>query len=869
MRLFRKHGDGELDEELRFHVEKQIEANIAAGMSADEARRQALSLFGGVEAVKEECRDARPARLLADLLRDLRYSLRQLRRSPGFTAVAVITLALGIAATTAVFSIVNAFLIRPLPFDRPDQLVHIWQTDRQQGAEEERVSAPNFRDWTEQNKIFSSLGAYYYQERNITRRQEQASRVQIGVVTPNLPATLGIPPLLGRNFTEEDGTPGHNRVVLLSYNYWNRYLGGERNTLGRSILLDGVSYTIVGVMPPQFVFPMKATQLWTPLVLQAEGQKRAHGGLLVVGRLRPGATRQSAQAEMQAIAERQQRLYPEENRGLGVRVVPLRSALLFFYDAFRLASLLLLVAVGFVLLIVCANVGNLLLARGLARTREFAVRASLGASRVRLVRQLLAEALLLSMIGGTAGLLGVAALSRLLSAAFPEDLYRAGEISVDGWVVAFALAASVLAAFLFGLAPALQTTRPNLASAAREDDPRGAIPARRLRSALVIWQVALAMVLLAGSALALRSFLHLQDVKLGFSPRNVLTMELVLPESKYPGAKERNAFEHALLDRVAALPGVESAATVYPLPLNFESMQKQFAIDGPPLATDERLYAGASWVSPDYFAAMQTPIVKGGALTRRDDASARPAVVINQAMADRFWPAGDAVGKEIRVEGPGGVMRAARIAGIASNSKGFLLNEAAKPHIYVGQEQEPTRRKFLVVRCGGTPAAFAPALRAAVGAVDGDLPVTNVRSMDRVVAESSSLWAIPSALLGLLGLAALLLAAMGIYGVVSYTVRERTREIGIRVALGAERRDVIRLVLRQAVPLLALGACAGLAGAFVVTRSMVSFLYAVSPADPLSFTVVTLVLAGTGLLASYFPARRASRADPMRALRGE
>jgi putative ABC transport system permease protein len=795
-------------------------------------------------------------------------------KNPVFTVVIVFTLALGIGANTAVFSVVNAYLLRPLPFAEPEELVHIWQTDSavSEWGARLRVSVPNFADWREQNTNFEQLGGYYYGSRNVTTAEEPL-QVQIGYVTPSMIPLLGVEPVLGRTFLPEDGEPGRNQVVILSHSYWRRYFSGDRNILGQHVVLDGDRYEVIGVMPATFIFPLKATQMWAPLVLSPQQERRdTSGPLLVVGRLRPETKLEQAQAQMSAIAQRLEKEYPEANKGRGARLVPLREALLFFYDEIRLMFFTLSLAVGFVLLIICANVGNLLLARATGRAREVAVRAALGASRLRLVRQFLTESLLLAFLGGAGGVVLALWATSLLNPHLPEDLYRVGRLTLDTRVLWFTLGVSLLSTLFFGLAPALQLTRPNLAEALKEGDRggHGGRHSRRLRSLLVVVEISLATVLLAGSGLMIQTFLRLQTVDPGFNPENVLTLELILPRSAYPTDAEQNLFYDEVLRRVKSLPGVKSAGAVYPLPLNFESLGVSFAVEGYDRATsDQKLSASKFWVTPGYFEAMQIPFLRGRAFGDQDNADGPDVAIVNRRLAGRFWSGAESIGAQMRLEPGTPDERLVRVVGVVGDSKHFLLNEEAAALVYVPQQQDSTRRRFLSLRTVGDPLDQVSAVRSEIWAVDQKLPITAVRSMNQVLSESLAMWASPAALLGVLGVGALVLAAMGIYGVLAYSVSERTHEMGVRMALGAQSRDVVWLVLRHGALLAGAGIGVGLALAFALTHFLQSLLFGVGALDPLTFVGIPLLLAAVVLLACYLPARRATKVDPMVVLRYE
>ncbi len=661
--------------------------------------------------------------------------------------------------------------------------------------------------------------------------------------------------------------------MVLSEAFRQRYFAGRDDVLGETVILDDVRYMVIGVMPPEFVFPLRAAQVWTPLALDEwESRRKMSGPLMVVGRLAPDTSMNEAQAEMATVAARLAMAYPDENVGKGARIVPLREALVFFYDLLRLTFTTLFLAVGFVLLIVCANVGNLLLARATGRHREIAIRTALGSGRGRLIRQLLTESAVLGLIGGAAGGLLAYWLVGILGPTIPEDLYRVGAIVVDGRALAFTVGVSLLAAVFFGLAPALQTTKPNLAEALKDAErgSSGGTGSRRLRSILVVSEVALAMALLTTSGLLLQSFYRMQSVDTGFNPDGVLTMEVILPESKYPSGQEENLFYESVMERVRMLPGVDSTATVYPLPLNFESHGLDFEIEGrPPAEPREKLVANNFRVSTGYFDTMEISLMRGRTFTPQDNGGASPVVIINQRMVERFWPDEDSLGRRIRLDPGTEEDRLVTIVGVVENSKHFLMNEDPAALDYLPQLQDASRRRFFVTRTAGDPLSLVSSVRREIHAADSNLPITAVRSMNQVIRESMGPWSGGTAGVGVLGVGALLLAAMGIYGVISYSVGQRVHELGIRIALGAGSGDIQKLVLKQGLRLTASGVAIGLAAAAGLAQLMQSLLYGVGTLDPLTFLGTPILLIGVAALASYLPARRATRVDPMTVLRYE
>ena len=807
--------------------------------------------------------------------KDLRHAVRLLRRDSGFAFVAVLTLAAGIATVTVVFSLADAYLFRPLPFDAPERLVHVWTTDPREG-DSVRMSPADFRDLRREARSLEDVGGYYYTGMALGRDDGggsddgRARSVNVVLLTPNLFPVLGVEPLLGRTPSPEESTEGRNHVVVVSYRFWQRELGGSEAALGAPVVLDGVEHTVVGVMPPEFVFPFERAQVWAPAVLAPPDESRELRGaaLLVVGRLAPGADLGTAQTEVSGIMERLADSYPETNAGRGARVVPLREALLFFYDMVRTTFGVLLAAVLFVLLIICTNIGNLLLARASGRVREVAVRAALGAGRSRLVRQMLTESLLLALVGGLAGIGLAALLLGALEGAMPPDLYRVGSVGLGGRALLFALAATAGSALVFGLLPALQATGRDLVTALKNGGRSGAAGGagtRRLRNALVVGQVAVAMLLLAGAGLTVRSFQELRTVQLGFEPAGLLTLETSLPSSEYPDGAARNRFYDRTLERIAALPGVESVAQIQPLPLNFESYGTSFEVEGgEPLASGERPYANYFKVSPGALGTLGIPVLRGRDFAASDDAGARPVALINRTLAERHFPGQDPVGRQITVD-----ETSRTVIGVVGDTKTFLISEDPAQVIYLPQLQTPTARRFTLVRTAGDPLVLAKGVRGAFQELSPTLPVTGTRTMERVVEESLGPWLAGTAGLTIIGLGALLLASLGIYGVIAYSVRRRRREIGVRIALGAGRGAVLRLILREGVGLTALGTALGLTGALGLGRVLRAVLFGVGSFDPLTFLGAPLVLALVALLATYLPARAAARVDAMETLRSE
>jgi putative ABC transport system permease protein len=806
---------------------------------------------------------------MESLLNDFRYAARSIIKRPGFAAIAVITLALGIGANSAIFSTIHALLINPLPFPEQDRVVAIWDKNPSRGLEHNEVAMANYLDWRAQNQSFEHLALERWWSTNLTAG-ETPERVQGFLVTANFLDVLGVTPIKGRNFLEEENQPGKDAVAIITNSVWQRRFGSDPNIVNKTITTNGVVRTVVGVLPEDFNYP-KGAEVYAPIALTPELMKsRGSHSYYVIGKLKPGVSLNNAQAEMDTITARLAAQYPNTNVGLGANVYPIVADTVRIYST---ALWVMMGAVGFVLLIACANVANLMLARATGRQKEIALRAALGASRWRIVRQLLVESLIIALIGGGAGVLvgywGV----DLLKASNPGEAakYAPGwkNLGINLPVLWFTLGLSLLSGVLFGLAPAWQVSKPDLNDALKEGGRHSASGSRRLRSLLVISEVALSLVLLIGAGLLFRSFLALLNTNPGFNPEGVLTMNLNLPFAKYKEENQRAAFYSDLVQRVKGLPGVQSAAIVNYIPLGGSNSSDAFLVEGQPEPTAGNENIGRYRVcSPDYFQAMGISILKGRGFTDQDKAGAKPVIIVNETLARRYWPNGDALGKRMRFEGPLDKAPWIEVVGIAQDVK-HELNSPITPDFYLPHAQDAWNAMVLVARTTAAPGSMAGSIRQQVLAIDKDQPVFDVHTMTEVRAISVTLYTFGFAMMGIFAVVALVLASIGIYGVMAFAVTQRTQEIGIRMALGARAFDVLKLVVTNGMSLAVIGAIAGLAGAFGITRLMASLLFNVSPTDLVTFALVTVGLLLVALIACYIPARRATKVDPLVALRYE
>lgn len=812
------------------------------------------------------------------VLHDLRYGVRILLKNYGFTTVAVTTLALGIGANCAIFTVINSVLLKPLAYEEADRLVSVQGANPSRGFKQTPFSPLGYIEYRDRNQVFENLSGFWPENFNITEG-DKPELVQGSMVTANFFSVMRSRMALGRAFLPEEEKSGGSRLAVIGHRLWQSHFGSNPSIVGQTLRINGSSFIVIGVTASEFQSPVVREELWIPLALDGsdalrrpsalngeEMKNRKRRFLSFIGRLKPGVTLQQAQADMTAIAQGLERQFPDADEGWTVMLTSLHEQVV---GNIRTTLLVLLGAVGFVLLIVCANVANLLIARAMARTKEIATRIALGASRARLIQQLLTESLLLALLGGVPGLLFAALGVRLLINVSPESIPRAEEIKVDLKVLGVTLAISLLTGLLFGLIPAWQSTKPNLNESLKEGgrDPGGGF-SRRIRSMLVISEVSLTLVLLISAGLMIKSFYRLQEVRPGFSPENLLTMRVVLPPSKYAEGHQKAAFYQQALQRIGTVPGVASAGASTIIPLNGESTIFRFTIEGrPPSYPSEVLTANYRAISPSYFRTMRIPFLRGRDFTDQDTEDSPGAVIISESMMRRYWPDEDPTGKHIIVNFGKPISR--EIVGVVGDVKHSALEAESSAEMYVPHLQTPWAAMYLVVHTASDPNTFVPIIRKEILAVDKDQSVAGVKTMEQIISESVSQRRLSMILLILFAGLALVLAAVGIYGVMAFSVSQRRHEIGIRLALGAQQFDVIKLIVRQAMAMALAGVTVGLAAAFLLTRILASLLYGVGATDTITFVAVPLIMGSVAFLASYIPAREATKVDPIMALRYE
>ena len=801
-------------------------------------------------------------------MNDLRFALRQLVKKPGFTAVAVITLALGIGVNTMIFSLVNALVLRPLPFHDPERLVFLFENNLRKGVEQMSIPYPDYLDWKEQNTVFEDLGLHGEMTFTLTGRAEP-TRLSGAVVTASLFSLLGVQPIVGRHFTSQEDQPGAAPVVLIGHGLWQQRFGGDSNLVGQTLTLLGRSHTVVGIMPPGFAFP-EAAQLWTPLVIDNPESQRMTHVYKGLARLKPGITLGRAHTELTTIARRIAEAHPKTHTDVGATLGPLRY---YWVGEWSVRLWLLLGAVSFVLTIACANVANLLLARALSRRKEFAMRAALGATRWRTVRQLLIESLLLSVAAALVGLgLSLWGVDAVL-AVVPIDIPFWMQFTVDGRVLAFTLAVALVTSVLFGLAPAWGAARTNLYETLKENarSATGGYARPHLRTALVVAEVALAVVLLSGAGLMIVSFLRLQQVNPGFNPARVVVFDLSLPPEKYADANQRAALYRNLRERLAAVPGVKAAAGISHLPLGDDHWANIYTVEGQEAARPSEVPVGpVRVVTPGYFRALEIPLLAGRDFADADVAAAPPTAIIDASFARRYFPTNDPLGHRIKLAYPNDPGTWMTIVGVAGVVKQFGLNQTHQPGFYLPHAQVPFLNLTMTVRTAvADPGSVAAALRHEVHQLDPDLPVSNLRTMPEVVSRSCWAQRLVSWLFALFSVLGIILAAVGIYAVMACSVAQRTHEIGVRMALGARRADVLKLVVRQGMGAVVLGMTLGFGANFGLLRLLASQLYEVGALNLPTYGGAALLILGVALAACYLPARRAAKVDPIVALRYE
>ncbi len=859
----------DIEEEMRSHVELATEANLWRGMRPDDARRAAMESFGNLSRMSELAYEVRGGGMLEALWQDVRYGVRTLSKNPGFAAVAILTVALGTGATSGIFSLVYAVVLRPLPYSEPERLLSVaaHRAGRDMG-----LTAPDYLDWRAHATSLEQLAAAAGATVNLTGGGEP-ERVLAGRVSANYFAALGVPPVLGRGFSWADEPHSAPRVVVLGDGLWRRRFDADPRVVGEAISINGEPHTVVGIMPPQLSLRSTGAQLWLPLNLTPrELQATGARFLNAIGRMRPGITPAQAQADLAGIAKGLEKVRPQSNVNVTARVRGLHESIV---AQVRDSAFILFGAVSFVLLIACANVANLLLARATRRRHEIGVRAVLGASRPRIARQLLTESAVIGLCGGVVGLALAYWSTGILKAILPQDIPRLQQTRVDAMVFGFTSAVSLLASLVFGVAPALKASRPDLQQVLREESrSSGGVRRRRLSRAIATAEIALALVLLVAAGLLLRSFVRLQRVDLGFNPANLLTVRMALPEARYGAAAQVAAFYQELPERVRAKPGVTAAAIASHAPLAGSGFNLSMFIEGrpQPARVENQPMVFLRFVSSDYFATLGVRVARGRDFTTADRANAPTVAIVNQTAVRRYWPDADPLGRRFRLDDDREA--AVEIVGVVPDVKHFGLAQSTQPEVFVPLPQATLmhwqwlqRSMIVLARTSGAPEAAAGVVRHAVWTLDDQLPLYNLRSMEQLRAESSGDERIGLALVGTFAAVAVILAAIGVYGVMAFVVGERSREIGIRLALGANPRDVRRMILRDGVWLTAAGVFIGLIGAFVLTRMMRAMLFETQPLDPMTFAAVAGATALVAMLACFVPARKATRVDPLITLR--
>jgi putative ABC transport system permease protein len=858
----------ELDEELRFHLEMQIEQNLQKGMGVEEARRQALISLGGLQQAKENCRDVRSGAFLDILIQDLRYAIRSLLKSPGLLLIVLTTLTLGIGASTAIFTVTHAVLLRPLPYPDPDQLMMVWL--REKDGSVSNTNYATYKDWKEHLHSFEAIAAMSSWEPTLYGYGEPTPLEGLSVAHEFFSA-LGIGPFLGRDFVAQEDKPERNRVVILTYGFWQRRLGGDPAIIGKQINLSGIPRTVVGILPRRFEsivrYDYKEAEIFRPLGYDETLPHacRSCNHLTAIGRIRQGVDVSQAAREIDSFTAALVQKYPQDYGQAGATIVPLQEQLV---SQVRKVLILLLAAVGIVLLVACANIANLLIARATRRSREMAVRAALGASRARLLRQLLTESILLAFTGGALGIALSAWATDVLARYAPTTIPRLHSISLNWYVLLFATAMTVLCGLLFGLAPALQGSRLRLQASLQESGRSLVGDRQNLRKGLVIANIALALILLSGTALLLQSIRQLLSQKLGFDKENVITMSIYLTGPQYDERETVDSYYAQVLNRIQALPGIESAGIVSQLPLSTNlDMYGVEARDKPLASRGQAPSAERFAITPGYLKALRIPILRGRGITAEDHAGSVPVVVVNRTFAEKMWPGEDPIGKQIHIGEPERPWRA--VVGVTEDVRHRGLQEPFAMQFYMPFQQWFDTSMTVVVRTTIEPRSATESIRKAIWSVDSNQPISQIATMKQVVEATIAQKKFALRLVEFFAISALFLAAIGVYGVMAYSVTARVQEIGVRMALGADRSTVLSLILRSGLVLTVCGIFFGVIGALFCTRFLSSMLFRVEPTDPFLLTVVTLILFGVAFIASAVPAIRASRFSPVLALRHE
>ncbi|HEY2363096.1 MAG TPA: ABC transporter permease [Candidatus Angelobacter sp.] len=866
--LFRKNWrDREMAQEFESHVQMHIDDNVRAGMSPEQARREALVKFGGMEAAKESVRETSRLMWLDTALRDMRYALRGLRLNPGFATTAVLSLTLGIGASVAIYTVADNLLLRPLPYPDAKQLVMLYEMNPHRDSKHNVISPANYFDWKAQSSSFSAIGGFFDFHVILgdgKRTEEKDAQAVSGEVLP----ALQVKPIRGRLFTmQEDKDDAH--VAVISYRLWQEWFGGDESVIGRQLQVNARPFTVIGVLPPDFYFNTRTSDVWVTLGLNPSDNLRKTQGrwMWAVARLNPGVSLSQARAEMTGIAQRLEIAYPEFNKGWGVDVVPLRDS---FVGPAKTSLMILLGAVTLLLCVACANVANLLLARYSTRHREMAVRGALGAARSRLVRQLLTESVILGLVGGIAGVvLAYFAVAGLVALA-PRDLTRSVQITFDMRIVLFAFLLSLVTSIIFGLAPSLVASHGDLNRGLHEESRTSTGSGNRMRRWLVALEIACSVALMAGAGLLFRSVVGLQNVDPGLDAHNVLTFRVSLPNQRYKQDQNKIDFFKQAAEQLRQLPGVRSASAISYLPFNGLAAGTDFKIAGrPPAKPGEALGAVIRTVLPDYFRTMGIPLIRGRDFTAADDVESTPhRFIVNETFVRKHMPTEDPLGKQISVwmnkENPFG-----EIVGVVGDVKEKTLDKEPEPTIYYIHSHLSYGEMVFVLRAEKDAMALAEPARKIIQGIDSELPVSQIRSMETVVRQTFASQQFSAVLLGGFSLASLLLAAIGVYGVLAYSVTQRTREIGVRIALGAEPLAITRMVVASGARMVMIGALAGMAAALALSGLMRSLLFGIGPRDPLTFIAAPAVFVAVALVAAYVPARRAAKVSPMEALRAE